>query len=406
MKRGGLLSCVAAFAVVLAVVALMAVGSCSKTEKAPSTIKIGILLDLTGPIGPGGLDLQKGVNLALEKVGGVVAGKKIEYVTEDAASDASVSVDKSKKLVETDKVALILGPINGGGGVSVAQYAEKVHVPQFAPLSATNDAAFHDWAFCPGGVNLQAGFGPGVYAHDVLGYKTAVTLAADFVPGHDYTASFKTGFEGAGGKVIQETYYPEGTTNLTPYLTALKKADVFVFWGTPGDCFAAIPQYREINIKMPIMQAEDGGVTSSPGMLKNLGKAAAGIVFGTAYLYTADTPGNKEFVDAYQKKYNELPGVMSGAGYADMQLIFAALTASGGNVDHDALYKAIKGVSVDTVRGHLTFPADQGGFGLIANYPVLMGKIGENLGVERIVPPFVDVRVKVENNKISPYVAK
>jgi hypothetical protein len=141
-------------------------------------------------------------------------------------------------------------------------------------------------------------------------------------------------------------------------------------------------------------------------MLKNLGKAAVGVVFGTAYLYTADIPGNKEFVQAYKDKYKELPGVMSGAGYADMQLIFAALTASGGNASHDALYKAIKGVTADTIRGRLSFPADQGGFGLIANYPVLMGKIGEDLEIQQITPPFTNVRAKVENGKIAPYVSK
>jgi ABC-type branched-subunit amino acid transport system substrate-binding protein len=156
---------------------------------------------------------------------------------------------------------------------------------------------------------------------------------------------------------------------------------------------------------MPILQPEDGGVTSSPGMLNNLGKAAIGTVFGTAYLYNANTPGNKEFVDAYQKKYKELPGVMSGVGYMHIQLIIAALKANGGNTKPDALYKAIKGVSVDTVRGHLSFPAGQGGFGNIANYPNLMGKIGPDFEVVPILPVY-DIRVNFKNGKWLPYVAK
>ena len=312
MKRSGLWWC----GVLLTVLLTMAAFNGYAADKGPSTIKIGLLLDLTGAIGPGGIDMQKGLMFGLERLGNTLPGKKIEFITEDDASDAGVSVDKAKKLVESDKVALIMGPINGGGEVSVGQYAERVHVPKTDLMGSQVEDAVLNWSLCPIGLSVQWGFGGGVYAADVLHYKTAALLAADFVPGHGRNLGFRMGFESRGGKVIQETYYPEGTTNMVPYLTAMKQADVFVFWGTPGDCFAMIPQYRELNIKMPFLQMEDGGVTSSPGMLKRLGKAAIGTVFGTAYLYTSNYPGNKEFVEAYQKKYNELPGVMAGAGYA------------------------------------------------------------------------------------------
>ena len=114
MKR-----CKALFCVALAGVFLAAMVAGSYAADKGSTIKIGLLLDLTGSIGPGGIDMQKGTMLALEKLGDSVAGKKIQFVVEDSASDAGVSVDKAKKLVETDKVALIIGPINGGGSVAV-----------------------------------------------------------------------------------------------------------------------------------------------------------------------------------------------------------------------------------------------------------------------------------------------
>jgi hypothetical protein len=155
---------------------------------------------------------------------------------------------------------------------------------------------------------------------------------------------------------------------------------------------------------MPLVQPEDGGVTATPGMLQHLGKAAVGTVFGTAYLYNANTPGNKEFVEAYQQKYKELPGVFAGAGYADMQLVLGALKGA-----HDfrpsALYKAIKEASVDTVRGRLFFPSEQGIAAGIANYPNFMGKVGPNLEIIPILP--VDnVQVKMKNGQLTPYLVK
>jgi len=391
------------FGLLFTVIAALAAGSAYSADKGPATIKIGVLMDLTGPIGPGGIDMQKGMALALEKLGDKVAGKKIEFIIEDSASDAGISVDKAKKLVETDKVALLIGPINGGGMVSSGQYAKRVHVPKLDSMMSLNDVGSMNWTVIPVALDVQVGYGPGVYAHDVLGYKTAVTMAADFVPGHDFTEGFKDGFEGKGGKVIQETYYPEGTTNTVPFLTTLKQADLFMYWGTPGDCFAMFPQYRELNMKMPILMPEDGGVLASPGMLKNLGQAAIGSVFGTAYLYNGNFPGNKEFVEAYQKKYNELPGVMAGVGYANCQVMWAALKACGGNTNPDVLWKALKGVSLDTIRGHLLFPAIEGGYGTVANFPSLMGRIGPNMEIQPILP-VQDIRVSFKNGKWMPFV--
>ncbi len=402
MRRNGSRWCGVLFAVVLTLVAFSGFAA----DKGSSTIKIGLLLDLTGPIGPGGIDMQKGLSVGFEKLGNALPGKKIECVVEDNASDAGISLDKAKKLVETDKVALIIGPVNGGGTTAVAQYVQRVHVPKLDAMGTTLDGASFDWSFGPVGLQLQYGFGGGVYAGDVIHYKTATMLGADLAHSHYYLEGFKMAFEARGGKVIQEAYYPEATTNMVPFLTALNnKADVLVYWGDPGDCFAMFPQYKELNMKLPILMPEDGGVLASPGMLKNLGPAAIGSVFGSSYLYNANYPGNKEFVEAYQKKYNELPGVMAGVGYAHVQMLMAVLKATGGDAKPDALYKALKAVSVDTVRGHLRFPQGSGPFGTVANLPYIMGKIGPNFTIEPIVP-VNDIQVNYKDKKFLPFVAK
>jgi len=204
-----------------------------------------------------------------------------------------MSMDKAKKLVESDKVALIIGPINGGGTIAVAHTPSGCTCRSSTAWGPRLTAQSMIGRLAPAPFQVQCGYGGGIYAADVLHYKTAVALAADFVPGHLYNLGFKQAFEERGGKVIQEAYYPEGTTNMVPFLTALKQADVLVYWGTPGDCFAMFPQYKELNIKMPILQTEDGGVTSSPGMLQHLGKAAIGAVFGTSYLYNANYPATR-----------------------------------------------------------------------------------------------------------------
>ena len=358
-------------------------------------VKIGALIDLTGPIAPGGADMQNGIKLFI-KQHPTVAGRPVELIIEDAASDATVSVDKAKKLVENNQVTLILGPVNGGGGISVAQYCSTVKVPQFAPLVASDDNAKHDYAFAIDGIDSQLAYGVGTYVATQKGYKTAVALAADFAPGHDFVEGFKQALVANGGQMIEETYYPSGTSNMIPYISALKQADCVCYWGTPADCFAFFPQYKELGLKMPIVQPEDGGVTSSPGMLSNLGEAAVGTIFGTVYLYNADFPGNKEFVDAYQQEYNGLPGVMAGANYADMQGIFAALESIGGSTDPDQIVAAMKNIKTDTIRGELVYPPEQGGRQNIAALPILIGTISPNMEIQAL-----DLTMKVGMKQVG-----
>lgn len=390
--------------VVYAIVVVLLLGAllsgCSGGTKSSEPIKIGVLVDLTGPIGPGGVDAKKGMELAIEQLGQPINGRPVQLVIEDAASDPGVTMDKAKKLVETDKVPIIIGPVNGGGLVAMAQYAAQVRVPDLPIVNAPRECADSDWSFIVSALELQQGYPVGVYAYDVLGYRTVVGLGADFVAGHDYLNAFNMGFQARGGKVIEDTFYPEGSSNFVPYFTALKQADALDFWGTPGDMFAAFPQYKELNMKMPILQPEDGGVTASPGMLANLGPAAIGAVFGSAYFYNADTPGNKEFVAAYQKKYNELPSVMSGCGYANVQEALAALKATGGDTSPDSMWNAMKKLSIDTVRGHIEFPPDNN----IVIYDSMIGTITPNMEIK----PLTIYRIKIEkqNGELVPVLLK
>lgn len=343
--------------------------------KAEEPIKIGAIFDMTGFLAPIGSDSQKGVLLAFEQAGHRIAGKKIELIWEDGGSHPATTMDKARKLVEVDKVKLIIGPIHSGAALGMASYLDKVKVPNLSIAFHSDEMPLqHGWMFLNGGLLRQGAYATGVYAYEKLGYRTAATICQDYVAGHEFIAGFIQGFEDSGGKIVQNQRYPHGTKDFTPYFVAIKKADCLAGWFPGADAFAALPQYKDVGLKMPIILPEDGGVAISPPAMKELGDSIKGIVVNALYSYTADTPGNKEFVQAYQNKWNALPGPMSGAGYASSHVAMEGLRKCSDYTSPESLRAALTSVSIDTVRGHISFTPDR-----VAVYTAFIVRVDDSL---------------------------
>jgi len=124
-------------------------------EKEP--IKIGFMSDFTGPLTEHGIAGKQGAILAMEKINYKVDGRPIEFIIEDEASDPAVAMDKARKLVETDKVCMLLGPFHGGCCGAIAGYASKVKIPNlFMWYSIANNAiAKATWTWAPFGTLSQ-----------------------------------------------------------------------------------------------------------------------------------------------------------------------------------------------------------------------------------------------------------
>ena len=368
--------------------------------KAEELVKIGAIFDMTGFLAPIGSDSQKGALLAFEQTGYKIGANKVEFVWEDGGSHPATTMDKARKLVEVDKVKLIIGPIHSGAALGMASYLDKVKVPNISIAFHSDDMPLeHGWMFITGGLLRQGAYASGVYAYEKLGYRTAATLCQDYVAGHEFIAGFNQGFEESGGKIVQNQRYPQGTKDFTPYFVAIKKADCLAGWFPGGDAFAALPQYRDVGVKMPLILPEDGGVAISPPAMKELGNSIKGIVVNALYSYTADTPGNKEFVQAYQDKWKALPGPMSGAAYASAHVAIEGLKKCSDYNSPESLRQAITGISINTVRGPISFTQDR-----VAVYTAFIVQVDNNL-IPNVVAQY---RVKAEKsgNKMMVGLAK
>jgi len=89
---------------------VLAILLCTSTAFAASAkpLKIGAILDFTGPAAMLGPLFKDGIVMALEENKNQVAGRPIELIAEDTAGDPAVSLEKARKLVERDKVNIII----------------------------------------------------------------------------------------------------------------------------------------------------------------------------------------------------------------------------------------------------------------------------------------------------------
>ncbi|NCV88330.1 MAG: hypothetical protein EBW14_21255, partial [Oxalobacteraceae bacterium] len=105
--------------------AAIAALSASVTYAQGSPVKIGVLATLEGPFAAGGADGMRGAELAIRERGGVVAGRKIEMIRASSNANPDVAVNAVRKLVEQDKVDIVVGPLSGGEGIAVKDYSKS-----------------------------------------------------------------------------------------------------------------------------------------------------------------------------------------------------------------------------------------------------------------------------------------
>ena len=100
---------------------VVAAGAAGAFAQAPP-VKIGLLATLEGPFAAGGQDGMRGAELAVRQRGGVVAGRKIEIIKASSDAKPDVAVNATRKLVEQDKVDVMVGPLSGSEGIAVKEY--------------------------------------------------------------------------------------------------------------------------------------------------------------------------------------------------------------------------------------------------------------------------------------------
>ncbi len=316
-------------------------------------IRLGNLNSFTGVIAYAAENNLNGMNLYFESIGGTIAGRKVEIIKEDDQFNPQVGLQKAKKLVESDKVDMIIGVQASNVALAVLNYA-KQQKAFYVVSGAGTDAITWDrypHLFRPSISTYQLSTPMAGWVFDNFG-KEIVTTASDYAGGRDVIAQFKGPYVAKGGKVLKEIWPPLGTTDFNPYLIDIKSINPPVTYDfMPGaDAIRFIQQYHEYGLKEKIPLT---GFTIIDSLtMRALGKAAVGVISATTYTDTVDNPESRKFVADYRAKYNALPDIFSEYGYVAARVLDEAMKMTDGDTsDKDKLAEAMTKVKFNAPRG-------------------------------------------------------
>jgi len=325
-------------------------------------IRIGMLHEVTGVYTENARDEHDGMKVALDEVGGEIAGRKIEFMVEDTAGDPTTALTKAKKLVESNRVHALTGVIWSPNAVAIRDYVcNTAKIPYVASVTAVR--MLTQEARCPYIFRTSYSSGQemvpyGKYAYDGYGFRKMAIYAFDSVFGREQADFFKKAYEEAGGRVVLEIFAPVTTPDHAPYLAQIKaaKVDAVAAWWSGAAAIRFITQFIEYGLKQDGVRIIGLSSIADESTFPVLRDNVLGVGSVHVYATSLNTPENAKFVAAYTAKTGREPGIFSELGYTGIRVILEALKAINGDVENVPRFvQALERVRITAPRGPFRF---------------------------------------------------
>src|SRR5258708_6595326 len=285
------------------VTAFAAAALLSSTAAAQDTVKVGLILPLTGPQASTGKQIDAAVKLYVAQKGNMVAGKKIEVILKDDTGVPDVAKRLAQELVVNDKVSFLAGfgltPI----ALAVAPIATQAKVPEVVMAAGTPSITEPSPFVVRTSFTLAQSSVPMAEWAVKNGIKKVVTLVTDFGPGIDAAKSFSDKFKADGGTIVESLRVPLRSPDFAPFLqkAADAKPDALFVFVPSGAGAQFVKQFVERGMdKSGIKLIATGDVTDDD-QLNGMGDVVIGIINTHNYSANHNSPANKAYVEAFKK---------------------------------------------------------------------------------------------------------
>jgi branched-chain amino acid transport system substrate-binding protein len=303
-------------------------------------IKIGVLATLEGPFAAGGQDGMRGAELAIKEFKGMVANKKIVMIKGSSNAAPDVAVAATRKLVEQDKVDIMVGPLSGSEGIAVKNYAKSkpditfINGSSGAQQTTLQDPAPNFFRFNTDGAQWMVGLGE--YAFQTKGYKKMALIAEDYAFPYSQVHGFMVGYCKAGGRITHKAWVPLGAKDYSSVIARLPKdVDALLVVLGGADAVNFLTQYEQAGGDKPLV---GGSITVDQTVLNYKGKrrdSLLGTPTAGPIADNLDTPAWKKFVADYKAAFKDgfpSPSLFAWAYYVNMKAALEGLAAVNGDL--------------------------------------------------------------------------
>ena len=324
---------------------------------AQSTIKIGFISTFSGPQAAIGQDMRRSAELAVEHLGGMAGGKKIELIFEDDQFKPDVGKQKSEKLVQQDKVNFVTGYIWSNVLLAslkaVTDEADTILISANAGPSQIAGELCHKNFFSTSWNNDQTPMAMGQYLQD-RGVKSLYLMAGNYAAGKDMLAGVRRTFKGqvAGEDLTKWPDQLDFSAELAK-IRAAKPEGVFVFYpGAHGVQF--VRQFVQAGLKDQIKLYQVFSIDAIT--LPQQGELALGSLGAQQWVNDLPNDANKRYVADFRKKHNDYPSYYGAQAYDSIMLIASAAEALKGDLaNKDRVRAELKKANFKSVRGGFSF---------------------------------------------------
>ncbi|MDQ0313693.1 ABC transporter substrate-binding protein [Amorphus orientalis] len=323
---------------------------------AQDTVKVGLILPMTGPFASTGRQVSTAAEAYMDVHGSEVAGKEIELIIEDDGGVPDQTKRIAQELVVNEDVDILAGFGLTPLAFATAPIASQAKVPMVVMSAGTSSITEKSPYIARTSFTLAQSTVPLAKWAAENDIKSVVTVVADYAPGIDSENSFSKEFESHGGEIVEKIRVPVANPDFAPFLQRVRDLEpdaVFVFVPS-GVGSAFMKQFRDRGLDEAGIQLIGTGDVTDDDILNDMGDVAKGVI--TTHIYSAahESELNDTFKEAFRAAGGERPNFMAVGGWDGMALIYQALEKTGGDTDGDALIEAMKGLAWESPRGPIS----------------------------------------------------
>jgi len=345
------------------VVALVLSMVCSLASAAGDTIKVGVLVEMSGTFASFGQQITTGAKAFMKRNGDTVAGKKVELIVRDTTGPApDVAKRLAQELIVQDNVDFIVGFGLTPNALAVAPIVTEAKKPMIIMNAATSIITTKSPYIARVSFTLAQVTEPMAQWAYKNGLRKVYTAVADYGPGNDAEATFKNAFTKLGGEIVGSVRIPLKNPEFGPFVQRIKDAKpqaLFVFVPAGELAIGFMKAYTERGLANAGIKLITTGDVVEDGVIEALGDDVLGVTSTHHYSVAHDSPENTAFLSSYaQLNSTQRPNFMAVGGYDGMAAVYEVARKLNGDIDGDKAMQILRGMKWTSPRGPIQIDAD------------------------------------------------